>query len=160
MPLVFLGLLVGLPFVLALIFRVHALFIFISLLAGNVLVYFLGDDAGLVAAMVSKSSTAPLVAKGVLLLLPVVLTFVFLRRTLSVSKIAFTIVPLLATCMSIAVLAVPLLTTDLQQQVFGSPSGNILKQAQDDIIGVAVISNLLLMWLTFRKTAHHGKKHH
>lgn len=161
-PLIIIGLIVVLPIILALMRRVSSVLLFASLMAGALLLKFLGDDIGLAANAFIKGAQGPMYVQLAILLLPVVLTLLLLKHSVPTSKIALHFVPLLLTGLSIGVLALPMLPSDLQKEIFLTQPGNFLRLAQDDIVGAAVIFNLLLMWLSFRKEhhgGHHGKHH-
>lgn len=160
MPLIILAVLAGLPILLSIIFRVNAIYLFLSLLAGDILVKFLSDDVALALAMISRSTQVPMITQLTLLLLPVVMTIFFLRKSIPASKFVIHLLPLILTGLSIAVLALPLMTSGTQGAIFATPAGNLLRLTQDLIISVTAIMTLLLVWISNRQP--HGKhgRHH
>lgn len=155
-------LLVVLPIVIALLRRVNSVLLFASLMAGSLLVRFLGDDIGLAANAFIRGPQGPLYVQLAVLLLPVVFTLLLLKNSISTAKLPIHFWPLILTGLSIAVLALPLFPSNLQAEIFKTQPGNFLRVAQDDILGAAVIFNLLLMWFSFRVKSgkeHHGKHH-
>lgn len=145
------------PVLLALFLRVSAVFIFLSLVAGNLLVTYVGDDAGLSLGMFVKGANADFLANLGLLLLPVVLSLLFLRRTLPKSKFLLHLPALIASGLSLAVLALPLFDSNAQEQIFANQYGMMIRENQDIIIGATALMVLFIMWMTYR---HKGDKKH
>jgi hypothetical protein len=95
------------------------------------------------------------------LLLPVILTLFFLRKSTTRGKFFLHLIPIIGCGLSIAVLALPMLPNEVQGQIFGYPSGDVFKNSQDLIISITGIVVLLLMWSTYKHhEGKHGKKHH
>src|SRR3954466_10196044 len=85
-PEVTLGLIVAVPVLILMFLRVNAALVFLSLCLGNVLVQFVAPDASSFMALFSASIPAGVdtgndTLKIVLLLFPVVLTAIFMIRT-------------------------------------------------------------------------------
>lgn len=161
MPLVLIASIAGIPALLSLLLRVNAVFVFLSIAAGNLLVLYLGRDAGNVGEMFIKGSNGPMIAQLAVLGLPLLLTFIFLRKTLPTSKILLHFLPVVASGIMLAALTLPILPSDLQGQVFGSAVGPYFKNSQGLIVGAASVLTLLLTWFTYRsREDHSGKKHH
>ena len=158
-PLILLAVIAGLPVLLALLLRVNAVFLFMSVAAGNLLVRYVGDDADLALGMVVRDADAPIIAKFVLQLAPVILTILFLRKTLPRSKMLLHVIPCIAVGLSLGVFVLTFLTSSVQAKVYDSPYGDILKTSQDVIIGAAVVLTLLLAWLTYRNKDAKGGRH-
>lgn len=159
-PLILLAVIAGLPVLLALLLRVNAVFLFMSVAAGNLLVRFVGDDADLALGMVFRDADAPILSKFVLQLAPVILTILFLRKTLPRTKMPFHVLPMLATGLSLGVFVLTFLSSSVQQSVYNSPYGDLLKTSQDVIVAAAAVLTLLLAWATYRnKDAKTGKRH-
>lgn len=156
-PVILFAVLAGLPVFNALIMRVSAIFLFTSIAVGNFLVLYLSDDAALAANAFTKSQYVPMVTQLTLLLLPIILTLFVLRKSLPKSKLLLHIIPLIGCGLSIAVLALPLLPSEVQGQIFGMPSGDVFKNSQDLIVSITAIMVLMLMWRTH---GHHDGKHH
>jgi large-conductance mechanosensitive channel len=159
-PLILLAIIAGLPVLLALLLRVNAVFLFMSVAAGNLLVRFVGDDADLALGMVLRDADAPIISKFVLQLLPVILTILLLRKTLPRSKMLFHVLPSIATGLSLGVFVLTFFNTSVQKEVYDSPYGDVLKTSQDVIVAAAVVLTLLLAWITYRnKDAKPGRHH-
>lgn len=155
-PLIVIGAIVFLPVLLALILRVNAVFVFLSIAAGYFLQYALSDDVDLVIATIVQGSNAIVAAQLILLCAPVFVTLLLLRRTQGKSLV-FQLVPLVFSGMLLAALALPLLPTDMAQQVYDTAYGNGIKQSQDLVIAAAAVSNLSLAYVVFKHKDRHGK---
>jgi hypothetical protein len=158
-PLIIAGALAGIPVLLALVFRVSAVFVFLSVAAGGLLVQMVGDDANLAAGMVVHTGNIQMITNFVLLLLPLVLTLLFMRKTLPTSKLPLHIVPLVATSLALAILALPLLPSQMQQQILNGPHGDTIDDVKDVVVAGAAVMTLLLTWLTGRHKEHKAGKH-
>jgi len=120
----------------------------------------LSDDVILAINAFSKDKNIPMIVQLVLLLLPVFLTLVFLRKSTTRGKFLLHLVPLIGCGLSLAVFTLPILPQDIQNQLFESPSGNIFKNAQDLIVSVTSVLVLILTWHTHKQHGDtHGKKH-
>lgn len=159
--LIILALIAGIPVLLALLLRVSGVFLFLSLASGNLLLLYLGDDAGLASSMLVRGQNSYMIAQLVLLVLPIVLSLFLLKRTLPKAKILLHL-PLLATTgLALATLALPLFDSNTQAKVFATQYGGMLRDYQDVIIGSAAVLALLVMWFTYRhKTEDKHKKRH
>jgi hypothetical protein len=160
-PIVLFAVLAGLPIFNAIIFRVSAVFLFTSIAVGNFLVLYLSDDVILALNAFSKDKNIPMIARLTLLLLPVILTLFVLRKSLAKSKFIWHLIPLIGCGLSIAVLAIPILPSEVQGQLFGMPSGDVFKNSQDLIVSITAIMVLMLMWRGYKHSdGKHGKKRH
>ena len=164
-PLILVGIVAGAPLVLAFVSRASSVYLFASVAAGGLLVEYLADDVTLAVNTFAKNGDPTMAVHLALLLIPVVLTWLFLRGTLKASKLVLELIPLLASVAMLVVLLVPELPSDIQRQLMTTPYGRVMHQSQD-VVGAAVLLNLGLMWVLRRKRkaddAHgrHGKKHH
>ena len=161
-PIVLFAVIAGLPIFNALIMRVSAIFLFASIAVGNFLVLYLSDDVTLALNAFSKDKNIPMIVQLVLLLMPVIFTLFFLRKSTTRGKLLLHLVPLIGCGLSIAVLTLPILPSEVQGQIFGHPSGDVFKNSQDLIVGITAILVLLLMWHTYKphEDGKHGKKKH
>lgn len=157
-PLILTAVVAAFPFVFGLLFRVHAVHIFSAIAGGYLLQYALSDDFDLAFATVIQGSNAIVVSQIVLLLLPVVLTIFFLRRTQG-NSLLFQFVPLVFSGMLLATLMLPLTPPEFMNSVYESEYGSGIKGSQDLVIAGAVISNMLAGWMLYKSPKSH-KKHH
>jgi hypothetical protein len=160
-PYVLLVLLAGLPILLALLLRVSAIFLFLSVAVGNLLVLFLSDDTTVAVDAFSKGSQTPMIVRLTLLLLPVVFTLFVLRKSLASSKFLLHFLPIIGTGLTLLVLALPILPSEAQAQIFAVPFGGIFKQSQDLIVAITGVLVLLLAFRGYRhKDDKRRGKHH
>lgn len=159
--LILLGALVALPTFAAFILRVNAILLFFSIMAGSLLTKFLGDDATLALGAFIRGEAASVYSQLFLLLLPVIITLFFGRKSLTASKVLFNIPAIILNGLVVGILALPLLSDGLEKQLLGTEPGSLLRNMQDIIVGSAVLLNLVLMWVTFHHKADgKHKKHH
>jgi hypothetical protein len=159
--LILLAAIAGVPVLVALVFRVSAVFLFLSLAAGSLLVTYVGDDASLALGTLVRGQNTNLIAQFGLLLLPVALTLLLLRKTMPRSRLLLHVPVLVVTGLALAALALPFLDAAAQEKIFANEYGNMLRESQDVAVGAAAILALLLMWLTGRhKEDKKHKKHH
>lgn len=157
-PLIIIGALAFVPVLLALIFRVNAVFLFVSACIGYFLQFALSDDVDLALAVIIRGSNAVIVAQLTLFLVPILLTLFFLKKSAGRIQL-FQLAPLVMTGLFIAVLALPLLPPVTQQAIYDSAYGGNIKGAQDLVIAAASVSNLLLVWSMFKHGKAHGRHH-
>jgi hypothetical protein len=158
-PLITLGLLAGVPLALALLARVSAVYLFVSILAGSLLAQYLSDDVVVVLELFRKSGNPLIAVRLALVVLPVVLTLIFLRKTLKASRLLLELLPLLLCIGMLVVIVLPLLPLSLGAQVTATPYGKVLDTSHDALIGATILCNLSLMWLTSRqKHNEHGRR--
>jgi hypothetical protein len=164
-PTITLAVLVLLPIALLLWLRVNATLVFLSLCLGNVLVQFVAKDTvdflTLHANQVSRqaSSTGGNTVKLALLLLPVVLTTIFMIRTVhGRGKLFLNSLPAAGVGLLGALLVVPLLPPGLSHNVLKSPLWTQATNVQDLIVGASAVICLLVLWLQRPKTGGEGKK--
>ncbi len=156
---ILLGVLAGVPVVVAILRRVSAVLLFLSVAIGGLLVTYLGDDAILASRMVARGANVPMIAQLVLLALPPVLTLFLLKRTMSRAKFFLHLLPLLATGLSFAILVLPILPSHMQAELFATPYGAPLRNSQDIVIGGTAALVLLLMLIAYRPKEEKGGKH-
>ncbi len=156
-PLIVFGAMIGLPLLLALILRVNAVFVFMSICAGYLLQLSLSDSVDLLVAMFIRGSNSLVMARAILFVLPVILTLFFLRRTMGRSFM-FQFIPLIFSALMFALLLLPLLQPSFIQSVYDTAYGSTIKSSGDVITAIAIASNLALAFMLFKQHGH--KKHH
>lgn len=157
LPLIIIGAIVLVPVLFALIFRTHALYLFTSISVGYFLQFALSDDVDLALATIIKGSNSMVIARFVLLGLPILLTLFVLRKTAGRSLL-FQLGPLIFSGLFLAAITLPLLPPEMEQAIYDSAYGGNIRGAQDLVIAAAVLSNMVLMWTLFKQ--HHGKRKH
>lgn len=157
-PLIIISSIVALPILLALILRVNALFVYLSICTGYFLQSTLSDDVDLALAAIIRGSDSMVIARLTLLALPVLITLFILRKTQGKSFI-FQLVPLVLSGLFLAVITLPLLPTALEQDIYSSQFGEGIRRSQDLIVAATAVSNLLLAFVLFKHKQPHGKHH-
>ena len=162
-----LGAIILLPIIFLMVMRVNATLVFLSLCLGTVLVQFVATDAEeLIGLLTSPGAAAPFnaddnVLKLVLLLLPVVLTAIFMIRTVQGNgKLLLNLLPAVGVGLLGALLVVPLLPPGLSHNIVDSDLWAQVTKAQNLIVGTSALVCLLVLWMQRPKTGghkHHGK---
>src|SRR5690349_8354334 len=96
MPLIILGALILLPLVFSFVLRVNAGILFLALCAGSVVSQFVGNDTIQIVDSFfprSNSEITTSVTLIVLLLLPAVMTIIFMRRSMTGTKTLVNLLP-------------------------------------------------------------------
>jgi hypothetical protein len=155
------------PVVMLMILRVNAALVFLSLCLGDVLVQFIANDASSFLTTFSGSHTVTSVTtsnsnvKIALLLLPVILTAVFMIRTVQgTSRLLLNTLPAAGVGLLGALLIVPLLPPGAAHNIIGSPLWTQAQRAQTLIVGSSALVCLLVLWLQRPKAGGKHRKHH
>ncbi len=169
-PIITLAAIVLIPIVVLLFLRINATLVFLSLCLGNILVQFVATDVGgflsLHADKVPQAANAGnQTIKLVLLLLPVVLTAVFMIRTVhGRGRMVLNALPAAGVGLLGGLLIVPLLPPGLSHNIVDSSLWSQATQLQDLIVGASAVVCLLVLWLQRPKTGggegKHAGKHH
>ena len=159
MPLVLICALAALPVLLTLVFRVNAVMVFLAVATGSLLERAVGDSLALVLNMAIRNGSVDYIAHIGLLILPSLLTLFFLRKSAKHALFLLQLLPLVAACLALTVLLLPLLPADFQTQVYAQEPGKIARQSSDVIVAVAATLNLLLAWRIYAHKDGHGKHH-
>lgn len=161
-PLVLMAAIVAVPAVLVTLLRVKAAYVFMSLCVGSVLSLFVGDAALDMAQtfMKSYSPTTEAIIQVGLLLAPVVLTIIFLTRSVSRSSWLINLLPAVLTGVVLLLLVVPFLSDATQSAIYATNVWSQLSQYQPIIVSVAVFMSLAQLWSTGKppKDKRHKKK--
>lgn len=164
-PLIILIIMLAAPVLVIMLLRINAAQIFLSLCLGNVLVQFIGQDAGTILA--SASARPPGMPAGqsyinlALLLLPVVLTMLIMIHSVrGKAKLAYNFLPALGVGLLVTLLAVPLLSAGLTGSITALPLWRELENLQTLIISISTLLCLLFLWMQRPKAAKEDGKHH
>ncbi len=159
------------PAVLLMVLRINAALVFLSLCLGNVLVQFVASDASSWLTTFSSSQTTTVITttnsnvKIGLLVLPALLTAIFMIRTVSgSSRLLLNLLPSVGVGLLGALLVVPLLEPQLSRDIIASPLWWNAQQAQNAIIGLSAVTCLVVLWMQRPKSGGGGhgvgfKKH-
>jgi hypothetical protein len=154
-------LLIAMPVVVLMVLRANASLVFLSACLGEVLLRYVGSEANDFFDEFMPSVPVNDI-KLILLLLPVVLTAVFMMKTVSGGRLAFNVLPALGTGLLLSFLIVPLLPSGFAHDVRNSTAWNQAQNLQALIVGVSALTCLFFLWLQRPKSSHDGKhgKHH
>lgn len=147
-------LLIGGPALLLMLLRVNASLVFLSACLGAVLIQLVGTDANDFFNMFFPSVDENNLKLG-LLLLPVVLTTIFMIKSVDGAKMAFNILPAIGTGFLLAILIVPLMPGGQAYAIQHSQAWDQVQQLQAGVIGAISLICLLSLWL--QRPKHHGK---
>lgn len=154
---------IAVPVVVMMVLRINAALVFLSLCLGDVLVQFVGGDTdsfvGLFSAKTSSSvSASNNDIKLLLLLLPVVLTAIFMIRTVKGSRLLLNLLPAAGVGLLGSLLVVPLLPPGTTHNIVNSNVWLQVTRSEDLIVGASALLCLLVLWLQ-RPKAGSGKHH-
>ncbi len=170
-PELILALIIGAPIVILMVLRINAVLVFLSLCLGDVLVQFVAPDTRqLITLFASSDSKLVSASKNtlelVLLLFPVVLTAIFMIRSVkSHTRLLLNLLPAAGVGLLGALLAVPLLSPGLHYAITGASLWQQVERAQVLIVGSSALVCLLVLWLQRPKfhghnsEGKHGKHH-
>ena len=141
---------------LLIIIRTNSGVVFFSVCAGSVLATQLGSEASLISSTVVKDGDLNRsIAFIVLIVLPALLSALFLRSSITPSKSIFNVVPSLAVGALLALLVVPQLPPNISKDLLDSSAWGTLQDYQPIILVGGVISSIVMLYITHR----HGGKH-
>lgn len=157
-PLIILVALLAVPLVLLMALRINAALVFLSLCLGNVLVQFIGPDAGTMLASTSARAVHS-IAPGqsyvnlFLLLFPLVLTALIMIHTVKGAKLALNFLPAVGVSVLGVLLAVPLLSAGMTEAIMHLTLWNKLQSLQSLVLGLTTLVCLMTLWIS-RPKAH------
>jgi hypothetical protein len=164
-PLVLFAILVLGPVIIATLLRVNAAILFMSLCVGELLVQNVSSDT--VTLVTSTSARASNLSQSTvelgLLLLPALLTVIFMFHSVHGAKSILNILPALGFGLVTALLTEPLLSSGFQKTLQHSSAWHQVLQAQTLIITMSALIALLFLWFQHRggrsEHGHHSKRH-
>lgn len=157
---IILGSILSLPLILGLVFRVSTSHIFFSLMAGDLLGRYFGHDIETHTQSMAQQANQPSYGTILLITLPMILTAIFLKGTITKGKAILHILPLAVTGIIFAAFALPALPPGLQQEVRALNAGEWLLHLNKVIIGGMVAIQLVALWLLSRGEHGHKHEHH
>jgi hypothetical protein len=155
--LIVLYVILGLPLLLGVLFRVNASHIFFSLMAGELLGRYFGHDVDVRAQPVIEDVRFHGLGEVALILLPMIVTAFFLRASISKGKLVLHIPMLVITGIICAAFVLPVLPDSLQNGISETLIGGWILELNRIIIGVMVSLQLVGLWLFSKKEK--TKKH-
>jgi len=147
----------GIPLLLGLPFRVSASHIFFSLMAGELLGRYFGHYIEDYASESVANSNFAGYGEAFLILLPMVLTAVFLKGSISKHRAIINVPLLLITGIIFAAFVLPTLPQSLQDDVQSTIVGKWLIDLNEIIIGGMIVIQLVFLWVLSKKEKGHGK---
>ncbi len=165
-PVVTLALIVAIPVILLMVLRINAALVFLSLCLGSVLVQFIAPDTQSFLDLFSAHTPKGVDASGnnvkiALLLMPVVLTAIFMIRTVhGKGRSALNLLPAIGVGLLGGLLIVPLLAPGLSHNIVHSSVWTQTVRAQDLIVGISALVCLLVLWMQRPKTGHSKRGKH
>lgn len=164
-PQIILGAIAIVPAVLLMVLRINAALVFLSVCLGNVLVQFAAHDVSTLAStFTARAPGVPTDSNSIkiaLLLLPVILTMIFMIKTVKGNgKLLLNLLPAVGVGVLLPLLVVPLLPTNLSSNILTSSVWHQAQQTQGYIVGLSASVCLLSVWMQRPKHGHddkHGK---
>lgn len=138
--------------------RVSASHLFFSVMAGELLARYFGHDAFEIIESATHNTTIAGYAEPILLTLPIILTGVFLKGSLSKGKTFLHILPFFVTGIVYMVFLIPVLPPQAHQIIMNNEYTSRLADMDSIVIGVIVALQLIALWALNRGGEKHGKK--
>lgn len=162
-PVIVLASIVFVPVVLLMVLRINATLVFLSLCLGSILVQFAADDVANLISLFSARVPGNIDTGNnnislVLLILPTLLTAIFMIRTVhGHGKLALNLLPAAGVGILGALLVVPLLPGGLSHNIINSSIWSQTQGAQGTVVGAAATICLLVLWMQRPHGGHEGK---
>lgn len=157
-PHIILGILLCLPLVLGVLFRVSASALFFSVMAGELLGRYFHSEAASFARSTFKTQASADYAEAFIVILPLLFTALFMNGSIPRHKTLFHAIPLAITGIVLAAFVLPILPTGVQEQVATVPLGKQLLDTSNMIIGVVVLLQLIALWILNRAPGEGHRK--
>ncbi len=119
---------------------------------------YFGENVGIIVNSVARSQNVATYAEASVVVLPILLTALFLKGSLSKGKVIFHFIPLLVTGVVLAAFVLPTLPQAAQDYVRSIEAGRQLLDMSSVIVGMVVFLQLIALWLLHRPHEH-KKKH-
>lgn len=148
---IILGFLFGLPLLVGLLFRVSTSFLFVTILAAELLERYFRYDVELALRPFIGSEVILSYVGLTMLVLPMLLTGIFLKGTLSLVRMTLHVVPLMLSGVVFAAFAAPVLPPVIQTELQTLEIGRVLLDNAQFIVGVTVLLQLLALWFLTKK---------
>lgn len=157
---IILGTVLATPLLLGILLRINTSHLFFSLMAGELLSRYFTDDAELVIRLAVRNPQVTEYADVIVLVLPVLITGLILKKSLKKNKIFLHFIPLLLTGVVFAAFVLPMLPSNIQQQIISQEYGAQFMNSIEVIIGAVIFVQLVSLWLMNRvHDDKHGKNH-
>lgn len=147
------GVTIGVVAILLMLLRTNSAVVFFSICAGSVLAMQLSNEASLISSTLIKDGDLNMAVVSIgLLVLPALLSSFILRKSISTGKLAFNLLPSLASGGLMILLVVPLLPKNISSQFLESSAWGKLLQLQPIIVVVGIITSIILLFFTQNKS--------
>jgi hypothetical protein len=150
LPYVILGIILGIPVFFGLFFRVSASHLFFSVMTGELLGRYFGKDVEHFINVTFKNGELTHYAEALVVTLPIILTALFLKGSVSRTKGLLNFFPLIITSVVYAAFVLPVLPHNVQDIVTEVPLGQGLLNTSSFIVGGVVLIQLVALWLLNR----------
>lgn len=157
---VILGLFIGIPVLAILLLRANGGVAFLALCLGAMLSTAIAPDVAETLAMAAPSNLLVLTqwTRVILLALPLVITILLTRRSVKGGKTAVNLVVALACGALFAVLAVPLLPTELQRSITSEQPWRQVSNLSTAVIIVGAVTSMAMLLRDHRPVEDKKKK--
>ncbi len=152
------GALIALPVLLGLLLRVSASHIFFSVMAGELLARYFGDKGFSAIDSAVHNANIAGYSEAIILTLPMILTAVFLKGTLSRGKTVLHVIPLAVTGIVYASFMITVLPKSVQDLINSNTLTHKFADMNSAVIGVVVFFQLIALWLLNRGNAEKKSK--
>jgi len=158
LPYIILGVVLGIPIFFGLFFRVSASHLFFSVMTGELLARYFGKDVEHFIGSTFKNGNLTHYSEAIILTLPIILTALFLKGSVSRTKGILNFFPLVITSVVFAAFMLPVLPQELQNEVVKVALGQSLLDTSNMIIGGVVLIQLVALWVLNRGEGSSKKK--
>lgn len=147
LPYIILGVILGLPVFFGLFFRVSASHLFFSVMTGELLGRYFGQDVEHFIGNTFRDGSLTRYSEAIVITLPIILTAFFLKGSISRTKGILNFFPLIITSIVYAAFMLPALPRELQEEIAKVPLGESLLHTSSAIIGGVVLIQLVALWV-------------
>lgn len=160
-PLIVIGIITITPVVLILLLRSKVAVVFLSLCAGSILATFVGQTATEFMQIFIRNPNEVIesIVQLILLLLPALLSIIFMRRSANGANVVFNIFPASLTGIVMLLLVVPQLPSGLQNSIMQTNIWEQLVNYQAVLVGSAVFISMVQVWSGNRGARRKKGKH-
>lgn len=143
------GGIIAFPLIVGLVWKVGAPHLFFALMAGELLARYFGHETDYFGLGEFSKVLDPLI-----LIAPIIITAIFLSKTIQGGKVLLHIVPLVVTGLILAVFLLPILPDSIQQLATDNQLGRVILNFNIPIVGSIVVTQLVYLWII------HGTRKH
>lgn len=147
------------PLLLGLFFRTSTTYIFFSLMTGELLGRYFGEDLDHLVEQLTKSTKYEGYGEIMLIVIPMVLTAYILRGSIAKGKWIMHILPLAVTGIIFSAFVLSVTPENIQELVRESSAGDLVMHLNKSIIGVLLVVQLLSLWIINHIKHSRRRKH-